>query len=91
MFGGAACRSTDWNIAHSTTTSDHRIYFDHGTETYGASYGPYQLEMDAVMRNKGYRDGEDRITRRFESVDFSPRAWRERFHIPLKFLLGSKG
>ncbi len=101
VFGGAACMSTDWNVAqgafagwlesHLPDAGSHRIYFDHGTETYDAAYGPYQLEMDAVMRNKGYRDGEDWITRRFEGADHSPRAWRERFHIPLKFLLGSKG
>ena len=101
VFGGAACMSTDWNVAegafagwlenHLPDAGSHRIYFDHGTETYDASYGPHQLEMDAVMRNKGYRDGEDWITRRFEGADHSPRAWRERLHIPLKFLLGSKG
>ena len=99
VFGGAACMSTDWNIAqgafagwlgdHLPDAGSHRVYFDHGTETYDASYGPYQLEMDALMRNKGYRDGEDWITRRFEGADHSPRAWRERFHIPLKFLLSS--
>ncbi|MDE0225401.1 MAG: sulfatase-like hydrolase/transferase [Gammaproteobacteria bacterium] len=101
VFGGAACMSTDWNVAegafagwlenHLPDAGSHRIYFDHGTETYDASYGPYQLEMDAVMRNKGYRDGEDWITRRFEGADHSPRAWRERFHVPLKFLLASRG
>ena len=101
VFGGAGCMSTDWNIAqgafaawlenHLPDAGSHRIYFDHGTETYDASYGPYQLEMDAVMRNKGYRDGEDWITRRFEGADHSPRAWRERLHIPLKFLLPSPG
>ena len=62
VFGGAACMSTDWNVAegafagwlenHLPDAGSHRIYFDHGTETYDASYGPYQLEMDAVMRNR---------------------------------------
>ncbi|MDE0242073.1 MAG: hypothetical protein OXQ84_18090 [bacterium] len=40
------------------------------------------------MRKKGFRAGDDWITRRFEGADHSPSAWRERVHIPLKFLLG---
>lgn len=100
VFGGAACLSTDWTIGdgvvvawykdHWPDAGVHRIYFDHGTETYDANYGPYQSKMDEVMRSKGYRSGEDWITRRFDGADHSPRAWRERVHIPLMFLLGNR-
>jgi len=45
--------------------------------------------MDEVMRQHGYQAGEDWITHRFDGADHSPRAWRERLHIPLKFLLGT--
>ena len=99
-FGGAACLSTGWTIGdgvviawhkdHWPDAGNHRIYFDHGTETYDAAYGPYQLKMDEVMQNKGYRSGEDWISRRFDGADHSPRAWRERLHIPLIFLLGNR-
>ena len=68
----------------------HRVYFEHGTETYDADCGPHQRKMDGVMRNRGFRVGEDWITRRFEGVDHPPRAWRARVHIPLKFLLGHR-
>ncbi len=99
VFGGAACLSSDWTHgdgavvqwlrSHLPSAGAHRIYFDHGTETYDANYGPFQRKMDEVMRQHGYRSGEDWITLRFEGADHSPKAWRERLHIPLKFLLGS--
>ena len=101
VFGGAACLSSHWVIAdgafvdwladHWPVAGSHRVYFDYGTESYDASYGPYQREMDEVMRKQGFREGEDWITRRFEGADHSPKAWRERFHIPVKFLLASSG
>ena len=100
IFGGAACLSTHWNIgegavldwhrAHWPDAGIHRIYFDYGTETLDADYEPHQLKMDELMKSKGYRAGEDWITRRFDGADHSPRAWRERFHIPLIFLLGNR-
>lgn len=99
IFGGAACLSTDWRYGdgalvrwlghHLPSAGAHRIYFDHGTESYDAHYGPFQQRMDEVMRQRGYKSGEDWITLRFEGADHSPRAWRERLHIPLKFLLGT--
>ena len=98
VFGGAACLSTDWTVGdgavvhwlkdHWPSAGAHRVYFDHGTETYDANYGPFQKQMDEVMRQHGYVANEDWITRRFDGADHSPRAWRERLHIPLKFLLG---
>jgi predicted alpha/beta superfamily hydrolase len=98
VFGGAACLSTDWTIGdgaviqwlgnHWPSAGAHRVYFDHGTETYDANYGPYQKQMDEVMRQHGYTDGEDWTTLRFDGADHSPKAWRERLHVPLKFLLG---
>lgn len=101
VFGGAACLSTDWNIAdgafvdwladHWPAAGSHRVYFDHGTETLDAAYGPYQRRVDDVLRNKGYQEGEDWITRRFEGADHTPRAWRDRLHIALTFLLARSG
>jgi hypothetical protein len=46
--------------------------------------------MDALMRKRGFIEGNDWITRRFDGADHSPKAWRERLHIPLTFLLGVK-
>ena len=100
IFGGAACLSTDWVTGgeamidwyndHWPDTGKHRIYFDHGTETLDADYEPYQKRMDEVVRSKGFQSGMDWVTRKFDGADHSPRAWRERFQIPLIFLLGTR-
>ena len=99
VFGGAACMSTDWSHGdgvvadwfneHWPSAGQHRVYFDYGTETFDARFEPYQLQMDKVMRKYGFTQDVDWMTRRFEGADHSPQAWRERLHIPLKFLLGS--
>ena len=98
VFGGAACMSSHWNVGegavvqwltqHWPSSGAHRVYFDYGTEGFDAHYEPYQKQMDAVMRQRGYTSGEDWITLRFDGADHSPSAWRERLHIPLIFLLG---
>lgn len=98
VFGGACCLSSHWPMGDGAvvqwlnhnfpSAGTNRVYFDYGTETLDAEYEPYQQKMDEVMRQQGYKNGEDWITRRFEGADHSPRAWRERLHIPLKFLLG---
>ena len=100
VFGGAACLSTSWVIGdgvviewykdHWPDAGVHRVYFDYGTESYDAEYEPGQMKMDELMRSKGYRAGEDWITRRFDGAGHTPRAWRERVHIPLAFLLGDR-
>jgi len=100
VFGHAACLSTDWTSGdgaviawcndHFPEAGNHRLYFDYGTETLDAAYEPYQMKMDDLMRSKGYQSGEDWITRKFEGADHSPKAWRERLHVPLEFLLGKR-
>jgi len=39
------------------------------------------------MRDAGYKEGKDWVTRRFAGAEHSERAWRERVHIPLALLL----
>jgi predicted alpha/beta superfamily hydrolase len=97
VFGGAGCLSTHWPIGKNLLTAYvkaslpapglHRIYFDYGTETTDATYEPYQRRVDGVMRAAGYREGVDWITRKYPGAEHSERAWRERVHIPLQFLL----
>ena len=97
IFGGAACLSTHWNIGggalinwyndHWPTAGQHRLYFDYGTKSLDAGYEPYQKHVDQILKDKGYRLGEDWITRRFDGANHSPKAWRDRVHIPLTFLL----
>lgn len=99
VFGAAACLSTHWVLGEGAavkwyknnwpTAGNHRLYFDYGTKSIDAGYEPFQKMMDAVMREKGYRENEDWVTRRFEGASHRPKAWRERLHIPLIFLLGT--
>jgi pimeloyl-ACP methyl ester carboxylesterase len=67
---------------------NHKIYFDYGTETLDSLYEPFQNEMDQVVRNLGYVEGDDWMTRKFPGHEHSERAWGKRLHIPVKFLLG---
>lgn len=99
VFGGAACLSTHWPIGEDVVLEyfggalpkpgRHKLYFDFGTETLDAAYEPYQRRMDALLRAAGYTLGGDWVTRKFEGAEHSERAWRERVHIPLQFLLGA--
>jgi hypothetical protein len=66
------------------------LYFDYGTRTVDALYEPYQKEVDKVMKAKGYTQEKDWLTLKFEGAEHSERAWRERVHIPLEFLLGGQ-
>lgn len=98
VFGGAACLSTHWPAGdgavieflseHLPPPGDHRFYFDFGTETLDAAYGPYQARMDAIMEARGYERGVDWETRKFDGAPHNEIAWRARVHIPLQFLLG---
>lgn len=97
VFGGAACLSTHWPIdggssiayfaAHLPPPADHRWYFDHGTRTLDAAYGPFQERMDAALRQAGYREGSDWISRVYPGDDHSESSWSRRLDIPLGFLL----
>lgn len=66
---------------------NHRIYFDYGTATLDAMYEPLQLNVDEIMKDKGY-NSLNWSTNKFEGEDHSEKAWQKRLHIPLEFLLG---
>lgn len=66
---------------------NNRIYFDYGTETLDSWYEPYQKQMDEVMKLKGYIQGENWETRKFDGAEHSEISWRKRLNIPLLFLL----
>jgi len=66
--------------------STHKIYFDYGTKTLDAFYEPYQLNVDAIMKSKGYTDANWK-TMKFEGDDHSEKSWNKRFRFPLIFLM----
>lgn len=95
VFGAAGCVSTHFPIGNGvvieymkTSLPDpnkHRIYFDYGTETLDATYEPFQLKADDVMRAKGFTKN-NWITKKFPGEEHSERSWRKRVEIPLEFL-----
>ncbi|HKA54501.1 MAG TPA: alpha/beta hydrolase-fold protein, partial [Candidatus Binatia bacterium] len=100
VVAGAGCLSPHWPARGGIVVDylekglpeagSHKLYFDYGTRTVDALYEPYQQEVDKVMRAKGYTQGEDWLTLKFEGAEHGERAWRERVHIPLEFLLGGQ-
>ena len=66
---------------------NHRLYFDHGTETLDAIYAHYQQRVDAVVVKRGYRQGVNWISRNFPGQEHNEKSWASRVEIPLRFLL----
>lgn len=101
VFGAAACLSTHWTIdhdacvdyfaAHLPAAAAHRWYFDHGTRTLDADYGPDQVRMDAALRRAGYAEGTQWVSRVFAGADHSEASWSRRLDVPLRFLLAPRG
>lgn len=97
VFGAAGCVSTHW-IAGGNPLVDvmgaalppaggHKLYFDFGTEGLDEHYEPLQRRMDGYLAAAGYTEGADWLTLKFPGADHSERSWRERVHLPLRFLL----
>lgn len=78
----------DWLRAELPAPGTHRFYFDFGTAALDAMYPPHQARMDTVMRERGYSEGHDWLTRRFEGAEHNEAAWKARLDVPLRFLLG---
>ena len=64
----------------------HKIYFDHGTETLDSMYASLQLEVDAIMKQKKYSNNQW-ISLSWPGQDHSEKSWRSRLNVPLTFLL----
>jgi enterochelin esterase-like enzyme len=71
---------------HLPSAKQHRIYFDHGTETLDSMYASLQLQVDAIMKQKKYKPS-NWISRSWPGQDHSEKSWRSRLDIPITFLL----
>ena len=65
----------------------HKLYFDYGSETLDAVYARYQKRVDAVVAKRGYKQGENWLTRSFPGQKHNEASWASRVAIPLQFLL----
>jgi enterochelin esterase-like enzyme len=76
----------EYLIANLPSSTNHRIYFDFGTETVDKGYEPNQRIIDATMRMRGFSSA-NWITQKFPGDDHSERSWSKRFSQPMIFLL----
>lgn len=100
VFFGAGCLSTHWTAgenllvdylgARLPAPADHRLYFDFGTITLDEAYEPFQIRMDGWLERAGYARGRNWTTLKFEGAAHTEAAWRERVHLPLRFLLSQQ-
>jgi enterochelin esterase-like enzyme len=97
IFSGAGCLSTHWPIGENPLVEclgralppacRHRLYFDFGTTRLDTTYAPVQQRMDTFVRAAGYVHGWDWLTHTFEGAEHTEAAWRDRVHLPLRWLL----
>jgi enterochelin esterase-like enzyme len=71
---------------HLPSAKQHRIYFDHGTETLDSMYASLQLQVDAIMKQKKYKPSQW-MSRSWPGQDHSEKSWRSRLKVPVSFLL----
>ena len=71
---------------HLPSAKQHRIYFDHGTETLDSMYASLQVQVDAIMKQKKYSPS-NWISRSWPGQDHSEKSWRNRLEVPVTFLL----
>ena len=99
VFGKAACLSTHWPAVgegmlayleeNLPQPGQHKLYFDYGSEGLDGEYEPWQARVDALLRQKEYREGKDFASWHFAGEDHTTTAWKNRVHIPLTFLFGT--
>ena len=99
VFGGAGCVSTHWPSVKNVmktylleklpSPKTHKIYFDHGTVGLDAKYPKHQQKVDTIMREMGYTEGVNWITKVYEGEEHNEECWQRRIHVPLTFLLGN--
>ncbi|HEX7914991.1 ChaN family lipoprotein [Rudaea sp.] len=68
----------------------HRVYIDQGTATLDASYRPYSLAFEDLMRARGWTRGGDFESRVFAGENHSEAAWNKRLATPLEFLFSQR-
>jgi cupin superfamily acireductone dioxygenase involved in methionine salvage len=62
---------------------------DHGTTELDAIYAPYKAFVDEIVRERGYT-ARDSASRVFAGTGHNERAWAERVHLAIEFLLGGR-
>lgn len=86
-FAAAMYDYLDANLPAADGELAHKLYFDHGTESIDALYGPAEERILQLVRSKGYGDGT-LLNMVADGAPHNEDAWARRVSIPLTFLLG---
>ena len=65
----------------------HQIWMSRGTKSLDADYKPFQELADHLMKEKGYRIGQDFFTKVYEKTSHNERSWASYLDQVLKFWL----
>jgi enterochelin esterase-like enzyme len=95
-FGGDSAKATSdttpyivRDIAAGMTVPPHtRYWFDYGTESLDASYGPTHDAVRAWLLKQGLVEGSDFVVRKYPGATHNEASWRARLDDPLTFLFG---
>ena len=77
----------DYIAANLPDPARTRVYYDYGTETLDADYGPYHARVDALMLDAGFEAGDNYVSEEYDGHSHTESDWRKRVGEPLKFLL----
>lgn len=83
-FGGAMM---DYVNNHLPDPRTHRLYFDHGTSTIDAYYGPWETKALLTAQEKGYQYGKNLDSVVDYGAPHEENAWAARVGRPLHFLM----
>jgi predicted alpha/beta superfamily hydrolase len=67
----------------------HKIWMSRGTKSLDADYKPFQELADRLMKEKGYRIGQDFVTKVYEKTGHNERSWASYLDQVMKFWLNS--
>lgn len=65
----------------------HKIYMSHGTKGLDAEYAPFQKRADELMLEKGYRAGQDFLSKVHVRTGHNEKSWASYIDEPISFWL----
>ena len=67
----------------------HKMWMSHGTRGLDRHYAPFQKRADTKMREAGWHDGEDFVSRVYKNSGHTERSWAKYLDQPMKFWLAN--
>jgi hypothetical protein len=102
LAGRAACLSTSFEgtegapplhsrllreLEELKTLPPAKLFLDYGTTGIDECYEPYHRDAGAILRTKGWSDGEEFVIRRVAGGAHTPISWGERLEPALRWLV----